>query len=254
MDFDFTWTPALVLAGARLRIHQKLKLTRPMILGFITDRANTGASGAVGRREKAMRKSVLCSAAAVAATLGLSSAHADGLPGMRGHDHTGITVPDMNEALTFFVDVLGCKKAMSFGPIADPKPDGTFMKDALGVDPKTVITQITLVRCGMGSNIELFSYQSPDQKVVQPKNSDIGGYHIAFYVDDIKAAADYLHAKNVKTMMGPIPITEGPAAGQAIVYFNAPWGLQLEAISYPKGMAYEKDAATILWTPKDPAK
>ena len=40
-------------------------------------------------------------------------------------------------------------------------------------------------------------------------------------------------------MMGPISITEGPAAGQAIVYFNAPWGLQLEAISYPKGMAYD---------------
>ena len=124
------------------------------------------------------------------------------------------------------------------------------MKNTLGVDAKTVIRQITLVRCGMGSNIELFSYQSPDQKVVQPKNSDIGGYHIAFYVDDIKAAANDLHAKNVKTMMGPIPITEGPAAGQAIVYFNAPWGLRLEAISYPKGMAYEKDAATILWTPR----
>src|SRR6202044_2327092 len=144
--------------------------------------------------------------------------------------------------------------AITLGPIADPEPNGTFMKDALGVDPKTVITRITLVRCGMGSNIELFSYQSPDQKVVQPKNSDIGGYHIAFYVDDIKAAADYLRAKGVKTMMGPIPITEGPAAGQAIVYFNAPWGLQLEAISYPRGMAYEKDASTILWTPKDPAK
>jgi catechol 2,3-dioxygenase-like lactoylglutathione lyase family enzyme len=202
-----------------------------------------------------MRKSILCTmTATLAVALGLGMAHADGLPGMRGQDHTGITVPDMNEALTFFVDVLGCKKAMSFGPIADPEPNGTFMKDALGVDPKTVIKQITLVRCGMGSNIELFSYQSPDQKVVQPKNSDIGGYHIAFYVDDIKAAADYLHAKGVKTMMEPIPITEGPAAGQAIVYFNAPWGLQLEAISYPKGMAYEKDASTILWTPKDPSK
>jgi catechol 2,3-dioxygenase-like lactoylglutathione lyase family enzyme len=199
-----------------------------------------------------MQKSALCSAAAMLAmSLGLSAAQVDGLPGMRGHDHTGITVPDMNAALTFFVDMLGCKKAMSFGPIADPEPNGAFMKDGLGVNPMTVIT---LVRCGMGSNIELFSYQSPDQKVVQPKNSDIGGYHITFYVDDINAAADYLHAKGVKTMMGPIPITEGPAAGQAIAYFNAPWGLQLEAISYPKGMAYEKDASTILWTPKGPAQ
>jgi hypothetical protein len=49
-----------------------------------------------------------------------------------------------------------------------------------------VINQITLVRCSYGSNIELFQYSSPDQKTVTPKNSDVGGYHIAFYVDDIK--------------------------------------------------------------------
>ena len=202
-----------------------------------------------------MRKSVLCSAAAtLAITLGLSVAHADGLPGMRGHDHTGITVPDMNEALTFFVDVLGCKKAMSFGPIADPEPNGTFMKDALGVDPKTVIKQITLVRCGMGSNIELFSYQSPDQKVVQPKNSDIGGYHIAFYVDDIKAAADYLHAKGVKTMMGPIPITEGPAAGRRSSISMRPGASSWRRSPIRRAWPTRRTRSTILWTPKDPAK
>ena len=182
----------------------------------------------------------------------IAPASADSLPGMRGHDHTGITVPDMDQAVKFFVDVLGCKKAMSFGPFSDSK--GTFMKDALDVNPRAVITQITMVRCGVGSNIELFSYQSPDQQVVQPKNSDIGGYHIAFYVDDIKAADSYLRSKGVWTLFGPIPVTEGPAAGQTIVYFKAPWGLQMEAISYPKGMAYEKDAETILWSPKDPTK
>jgi catechol 2,3-dioxygenase-like lactoylglutathione lyase family enzyme len=184
-----------------------------------------------------MRPSVRLLAAASFATsvfLGLGSATADGLPGMRGHDHTGITVPDMKQAIDFFVNVLGCKKAMSFGPFSDSK--GTF------------------VRCGCGSNIELFSYESPDQKIVQPKNSDVGGYHIAFYVDDIKAADKYLRSKGVWTLFGPIPITQGPAAGQAIVYFKAPWGLQMEAISYPNGMAYEKDASTILWSPKDPTK
>jgi hypothetical protein len=41
---------------------------------------------------------------------------------------------------------------------------------------------------------------------------------------------------------------------RTILYFQAPWGLQLEAISYPAGMAYEKDADTVLWSPKDPAK
>ena len=78
---------------------------------------------------------------------------------MRGHDHTGITVPDMKQAVDFFTEVVGCKKAMSFGPFADDK--GTFMQDLLGVDPKAVIEEITLVRCGFGSNIELFKYTAP---------------------------------------------------------------------------------------------
>ena len=188
----------------------------------------------------------------LAATVAATAASADGMPGMRGHDHTGVTVPDMTQAVTFFTDVVGCKKAMSFGPFSDSK--GTFMKDVLDVNPRAVITQITMIRCGYGSNIELFSYESPDQKVVQPKNSDVGGYHIAFYVEDIKAADAYLRSKGVWTLFGPVPIDQGPAAGQAIVYVKAPWGLQMEAISYPKGMAYEKDASTILWSPKDPSK
>jgi catechol 2,3-dioxygenase-like lactoylglutathione lyase family enzyme len=183
---------------------------------------------------------------------GSSAALADSIPGMRGHDHTGITVPDMQQALDFFTNVVGCEKAMSFGPFADDK--GTFMQDVLGVDPKAVIEEITMVRCGSGSNIELFKYTAPDQKDATPRNSDIGGFHIALYVDDVAAAKTYLDGKGVKTRMGPIPVNEGPAAGQTILYFQAPWGLQLEAISYPDGMAYEKDAKTVLWSPKDPAK
>lgn len=111
----------------------------------------------------------------------MGTASADAIPGMRGHDHTGITVPDMKQAVDFFTEVVGCKKAMSFGPFADDK--GTFMQDLLGVDPKAVIEQVTMVRCGYGSNIELFKYTAPDQKDLTPKNSDIGGFHIAMYVD-----------------------------------------------------------------------
>jgi len=182
----------------------------------------------------------------------ITPAMAGSLPGLRGHDHTGVTVPDIKQALDFFTNVLGCQHAMTFGPFSDDK--GTFMQDLLNVNPRAKIEQISMVRCGYGSNIELFQYSSPDQKDMTPKNSDIGGYHIAFYVDDIKAAADYLKANNVRTMMGPLPVEQGPAAGQAILYFMAPWGLQFEAISYPKGMAYEKDGGPVLWSPKDPAK
>jgi catechol 2,3-dioxygenase-like lactoylglutathione lyase family enzyme len=193
-------------------------------------------------------------AASVALTIGVSPrlASADEIPGLRGHDHTGITVPDVKAATAFFTDVIGCSHAMSFGPFSDDK--GTFMQDVVNVNPRAVIDEISMVRCGYGSNIELFQYQSPDQAKTLPKNSDIGGHHIALYVDDIDKAAAYLKSKDVRTMQGPIPITEGPAAGQSILYFFAPWGLQMELISYPKGMAYAKDAKSLLWSTTEPMK
>ena len=177
---------------------------------------------------------------------------ADTLPGVRGVNHIGLTVPDIAEAETFFTEVLGCEKATSFGPFRDD--EGTFMQDLLNVDPRAVIHQISLLRCGFGSNIELFDYEAPDQETVQPKNSDIGGHHIAFYVEDIDAAAAYLKEKGIRTLMGPLPVSEGPAAGQSIIYFYAPWGLQLEAISFPDGMAYETDGGTVLWSNTAPAE
>jgi catechol 2,3-dioxygenase-like lactoylglutathione lyase family enzyme len=190
--------------------------------------------------------------AALTLSAAASSAFADSIPGMRGHDHTGITVPDVKAATAFFTDVLGCAHAMSFGPFSDDK--GTFMQDAVNVNPRAVIDEISMVRCGYGSNIELFQYQSPDQAKTLPKNSDIGGHHIALYVDDIAKAAEYLRSKNVKTMQGPIPVNEGPAAGQSILYFLTPWGLQMELISYPKDMAYESSAKTVLWSTTEPMK
>lgn len=190
--------------------------------------------------------------AAMLALLSAGTALADAIPGMRGHDHTGVTVPNIGEAVDFFTNVIGCKKATSFGPFADDK--GTFMTDLLGVDSKAVIKEITLVRCGFGSNIELFEYTAPDQKDLKQKNSDIGAFHIAFYVDDVAAAKAYLEKKGVATRLGPLPINDGPVAGQTILYFQAPWGLQFEAISYPNGMAYEKSAETKLWDTKKPAE
>lgn len=185
-----------------------------------------------------------------ALALAATQATAQPMPGMRGVNHIGLTVPDIAAAESFFVDVLGCEKATSFGPFRDD--EGTFMQDLLDVDPRAVINRISLLRCGFGSNIELFDYDAPDQQTVRPRNSDIGGHHIAIYVDDIAAAADYLKARGIRTLLGPLPVNEGPAAGQTILYFFAPWGLQLEAISFPGGMAYEKDGGPILWSNTEP--
>lgn len=189
---------------------------------------------------------------ATCATLLLSGANASAeskgpIPGVRGIDHIGFTVPDIDQGVSFFHDVMGCTEVMRFGPFSDDKTD--FMKDLVNVNPRAVIKQIAMMRCGEGSNIELFQYNSPDQNTAMPKNSDYGGHHIAFYVKDIKAAVDKARALGLKTFMGPFELKEGPAAGQSITYVLTPWGMQLELISYPNGMAYEKTAKTHLWAP-----
>lgn len=170
------------------------------------------------------------------------------LPSLVGLDHIGLTVPDLDEAVDFFAKVLGCPKILAFGPIADDQ--GTFMTDALGVHPRARIERVAMIRTGHGSNIELFEYSAPDQEHLKPRNSDIGAFHLGLYVRDIEAAKAFLDAQGVATRMGPIVINEGPIAGQAILYFSTPWGLQLEIISYPEGMAYEAGAEILLWDPR----
>ena len=195
-----------------------------------------------------MKRFLLVTAAAAALACGAAfAADSKTIPGIRGIDHIGVTVPDMQQAVAFFTDVIGCRKAMSFGPFADPK--GNFMQELVNVHPRAEVKEITMMRCGQGSNIELFQYTSPDQKSDEPRNSDIGGHHIAFYVKDIKAAVDQARALGLKTMMGPFELKEGPAAGQSITYVLTPWNMQLELISYPRGMAYEKTSKVKLWQP-----
>ena len=39
-----------------------------------------------------------------------------GLPGLAGTDHVGFTVPDIEAATRFFVDVIGCTLVFEIGP------------------------------------------------------------------------------------------------------------------------------------------
>ena len=40
----------------------------------------------------------------------------------------------------------------------------------------------------------------------------------------------------------------------AILYVSAPWGLQFEAISFPQGMAYEREGGPTLWSNTAPSE
>ncbi|MGH3335959.1 MAG: VOC family protein, partial [Nocardioides sp.] len=102
------------------------------------------------------------------------------LPGLTGVDHIGFTVPDLEQARAFLVDVLGCEYMYSLGPFRHD--DSDWMHEHLNVHPRAVMEQLHFFRCGGQAVFEVFEYSAPDQGTDQPRNSDIGGHHVALYV------------------------------------------------------------------------
>jgi glyoxylase I family protein len=164
-----------------------------------------------------------------------------GLPGLRGVDHIGITVPDLGEADRFLVDVIGCEYLYSLGPYRHDDTD--WMSGHLGVGARAVMQRLHFYRCGGQAIFEVFQYAAPEQAHVPPRNSDVGGHHVALYVDDLDAAVEHLRAHDVDVMAEPTTST-GPSEGQRWIYFRAPWGMQFELVSYPGGKAFDRAGGT----------
>src|ERR1051326_884073 len=87
-----------------------------------------------------------------------------GIPGLRGGDHVGFTVPDMEQAHEFLVDVLGCEYVYS---LPEMRHGDDWMAEHLNVDPRAVVREIRFYRCGFGLNFEVFEYEPlPGQRAV----------------------------------------------------------------------------------------
>lgn len=172
-----------------------------------------------------------------------------GIPGLVGTEHIGFTVPDLDEATRFFVDVIGCELVYSLGPFQHD--DSDWMAEHLNVHPRTVMRELRFFRCGHGPNFEVFQFEPADTQAPQPRNSDLGGHHLAFYVEDFDVALDHLRANGVR-VLGEPTYSRNASEGQRWVYFLSPWGMQFELVSFPNGKAYEKDAAVRLWHPAHP--
>jgi catechol 2,3-dioxygenase-like lactoylglutathione lyase family enzyme len=169
------------------------------------------------------------------------------IPGLRGVEHIGLTVPDIETATAFFRDVVGAEVLYDIGPFESPDD---WMAQHLAVHPRSRINKLRVIRVANGPVLELFEFSAPDQDTRMPRNSDFGGWHLAFYVDDMDKALAALKAHRCDIQSGPVEMTEGPSAGLSWLYFKAPWGQQLELVSYPHGLAAYRHLAKPVWRPQ----
>jgi catechol 2,3-dioxygenase-like lactoylglutathione lyase family enzyme len=175
-----------------------------------------------------------------------------GLPGLSHVDHVGLTVPDLNAAVRFYCDVIGGHELYRLGPFdAAEMPRVAEGRDWTAAHINVACARLTIVMIGVGPNLmlELFQYDQPAvRNEYPPRNCDLGGHHIAFKVENLEVAKDYLASHGCKVMDGPIVLDQGPCATTRVNYVLDPWGNQLELVEYST-QAFETTAAVKIYRP-----
>lgn len=154
-------------------------------------------------------------------------------PQFIGVDHVSWTVPDLDAAVRFYVEVFGAKEIYRMGPMdcTDIPLDGQG-RDWLErhVNVRGARLSMAMLRLAPNLNFELFQYDKPsDRATTLPRNCDRGGHHIAIKVDDVDNASAYLRSHGCQVFEA-IVTQDGPFAGLKNVYFLDPWGHQLELV------------------------
>ncbi|MFM0721732.1 VOC family protein [Paraburkholderia strydomiana] len=164
-----------------------------------------------------------------------------------GMEHVGFTVPNLDEAVQFFEKAFGAVTVLETGPVV---ADNAYMVRRLGVPEHCRIENIKVLRCGSGANLELFEYSGEPAQSALKRNSEVGGFHMAFQVEDATAAAAHLREIGVDVLDGPTYVDSGPMKGLTWVYLRTPWGQFLEVVSRSGPLGYEEAGGPTLWAPQ----
>jgi catechol 2,3-dioxygenase-like lactoylglutathione lyase family enzyme len=143
---------------------------------------------------------------------------------MRAQSHVGITVRDLDTSVRFYHDLLGLEIC------TEPSPwfDEPGLGQGVGV-PGAALRQVCL-RLG-DTMLELLEYRTPPSDTERPLLSHcLGASHVAFGVDDIRAAKAELERHGVTFYSDVNVVDDGVLAGWRWVYFADPDGYPLELV------------------------
>src|ERR1051326_1068689 len=79
------------------------------------------------------------------------------IPGIRYADHVAFTVPDLNQAVRFFVETLGAEELYR----STRGPDPEFMPANFAV-PEDARLELAMLRMPPNLNVELFEWRSEE--------------------------------------------------------------------------------------------
>tara|TARA_B000000460_G_scaffold210845_1_gene158649 strand:+ start:1091 stop:2404 length:1314 start_codon:yes stop_codon:yes gene_type:complete len=166
---------------------------------------------------------------------------------IRGIDHVGITVPDIEAATKFFEEAFHAETLYDVQPKNQEPMNGSEVEKQLGLPKGSKIVHMRLLQIGESITMELFKIENADQDNAASLN-DFGLQHLAIYVDDMSKATKLFTAAGGELLSEPHSLANMEnQPGNSGVYGKAPWGTLIELITYPGGL---KDKSITRWTPK----
>jgi len=169
---------------------------------------------------------------------------------MRGIDHIGLTVRNIEDAERFLINGLGARFIYetlnrSMEPFAGPATE-KMMQGPVGLK----VSRIRMYEMAIGPGIELFEYDEVEEQRPALRGCDIGWQHIAIYVDDIQHAIDRAVEAGAKLLNEPWDLTRAESGpGNKFCFIQAPFGALIELITYPSIQPYGKQTDLRRWKP-----
>lgn len=150
------------------------------------------------------------------------------MPVVTGLFHGGITVADMDRALTFYRDGLGLEVRF------DRVLDAPYLHEVLAV-PFSTIRVVYLYLPGQSDAfLELLEYRDAQPGRPPARPSDPGSGHLCLYVDDVAGLHSRLSGAGFRARSErTVDITAGPNAGARSVYMLDPDGYPVELFQRP---------------------
>jgi lactoylglutathione lyase len=150
---------------------------------------------------------------------------------MLGLWHFSFTVSDLDEAIDFYVDVLGCTL------VHRQAQDNEYTRSLVGYPNADL--RIAQIRIGDGGSLsthdlELVQYLTPRGERGDTNICNPGAAHLAFAVEDLPSEYERLTARGIKFFSAPNQITAGVNAGGAAVYFYGPDDIVHEMVQPPR--------------------
>lgn len=170
---------------------------------------------------------------------------------IRGMNHIGMTVPDIETATEFFKKGLGAKIAYDSQTLKDRPRGGPLVEKLLGIPEESYIVKKRMLTIGKGPNIEMFQFFNVNSRT--PLSLEDYGYtHLSFYTDDIKKSYEQMKEAGGQPLSNIHANTRyEDTEGNGTVYFKTPWGSLIELQTLPEGYYYPEYSESEVFIPDE---